>query len=89
MFISLKGVEPTIFNLRPQFIGKVIPFLDGKPYKVREYYCKKFLQFCNDDINNDIRQFFTCLLFQKHLLKHLFNSISTQFKYNIIFISCL
>ena len=57
LFISLKGVEPTIFDLRPQFIGKVIPFLDGKPYKVREYYCKKFLQFCNDDINNDIKQF--------------------------------
>ena len=57
LFISLKGVEPIIFDLRPQFIGKVIPFLDGKPYKVREYYCKKFLQFCNDHINNDIKQF--------------------------------
>lgn len=57
LFISLKGYEPTIVDLRPQFIGKIIPFLEGKPYKVREYYCKKFLQFCNDSNNNDIRQF--------------------------------
>lgn len=57
LFISLKGYEPTIVDLRPQFIGKIIPFLEGKPYKVREYYCKKFLQFCNDPNNNDIRQF--------------------------------
>jgi hypothetical protein len=57
LFISLKGYEPAIVDLRPQFIGKIIPFLEGKPYKVREYYCKKFLQFCNDANNNDIRQF--------------------------------
>jgi hypothetical protein len=57
LFISLKGYEPTIVDLRPQFIGKIIPFLEGKPYKVREYYCKNFLQFCNDANNNDIRQF--------------------------------
>ena len=57
LFISLKGYKPAIVDLRPQFIGKIIPFLEGKPYKVREYYCKKFLQFCNDANNNDIRQF--------------------------------
>lgn len=57
LFISLKGYKPTIFDLEPQFIGKIIPFLKGKPYKVREYYCKNFFQFCNDANNNDIRQF--------------------------------
>jgi hypothetical protein len=57
LYISIKGNEPDITNLRPQFIGKVIPFLDGKPYKVREYYCKKFIKFCNDADNNDIYSF--------------------------------
>ena len=57
LFISLKGYEPTIVDLRPQFIGKIIPFLEGKPYKVRNYYCKKFLKFCNDPNNNNIIQF--------------------------------
>ena len=57
LFISIKGYEPEIIDLRPQFISKIIPFLDGKPYKVREYYCNKFTQFCNDADNNDIRSF--------------------------------
>lgn len=57
LYISIKGNEPDITNLRPQFIGKVIPFLDGKPYNVREYYCKKFIKFCNDADNNDIYSF--------------------------------
>ena len=57
LFISIKKFEPEIIDLRPQFIGKIIPFLDGKPYKVREYYCNKFTQFCNDADNNDIRSF--------------------------------
>lgn len=60
LYLSIKGQEPVITNLRPQFIGKIIPFLNGKPYKVREYYCKKFIQFCNDADNNDIRSF--CLI---------------------------
>ena len=62
LFISLKGHTPTIVNLRPQFIGKIIPFLEGKPYKLRDYYCKNFIKFCNDANNNDIRQFCLTIL---------------------------
>ena len=57
LYIAIKGTEPDITDLRPQFIGKIIPFLNGKPYGVREYYCKKFTEFCNDADNNDIRSF--------------------------------
>ena len=57
LYISIKGYEPDITDLRPQFISKIIPFLEGKPYKVREYYCNKFSQFCNDADNNDIHSF--------------------------------
>ena len=57
LFITIKGYNPEITDLRPQFISTVIPFLDGKPYKVREFYCKQFTKFCNDIDNNDIRSF--------------------------------
>ena len=57
LYIAIKGTEPDITDLRPQFIGRIIPFLNGKPYGVREYYCKKFIEFCNDADNNDIRSF--------------------------------
>ena len=57
LYLSIKRNEPDITDLRPQFISKIIPFLEGKPYKVRQYYCKKFIKFCNDSENNDIRSF--------------------------------
>lgn len=57
IFISKKGYDPTIINLRPQFINKIIPYLDGKSYKVREYYCRNFLNFCNNVNYNNIREF--------------------------------
>jgi len=57
LYLSIKKNTPNITDLRPQFISKIIPFLDGKPYKVREYYCKNFIKFCNDSNNNDIYSF--------------------------------
>ena len=57
LYVSIKRSEPIISDLRPQFIGKVVPFLNGKPFSVREYYCKKFIEFCNDADNTDIRIF--------------------------------
>ncbi len=57
LYISIKKTEPDIVDLRPQFIGKIINFLDGKPFKLKQYYCNKFSQFCNNAEYNDIRQF--------------------------------
>lgn len=57
LYIAIKRTKPDITDLRPQFIGKIIPFLNGKPYGVREYYCKRFTEFCNDAEDNDIRSF--------------------------------
>ena len=79
LFISIKGYEPEIIDLRPQFISKIIPFLDGKPYKVREYYCNKFTQFCNDADNNDIRSF--CLKIigdKKPLLEQMWDKVKQE-----------
>jgi len=80
LYMWVKGSEPELTNLRPQFIGKIIPFLDDKPFKVREYYCKKFNQFCNDVDNNDIRSFcFNKLGSKKPLLEQMWDK-ATQGK---------
>jgi hypothetical protein len=79
LFISIKGYEPEIIDLRPQFISNIIPFLDGKPYKVREYYCNKFTQFCNDADINDIRSF--CLKIigdKKPLLEQMWDKVKQE-----------
>jgi hypothetical protein len=46
-----------IVELKPQFIGQVIDWLQQKPFKIREFYCKKFTKFCNDASENDIKAF--------------------------------
>ena len=79
IYLSINTNIPAITNLRPQFIGKIIPFLDGKPYNVREYYCKKFTEFCNDTDNEDIRSF--CLKklgIKKPLLEQLWDKVITE-----------
>ena len=57
MYSSIKGCEPDITDLRPQNIGKIIPFFEGKPYKLKKYYCDKFIEFCNDHEYNDMKEF--------------------------------
>ena len=57
LYIERHNIEPCITSLRPHFIGKVIPFLDGKPFKIKDYYCKKLTQFCNTTEYTDIKLF--------------------------------
>lgn len=79
IYISIFNEEPNIIDLRPQFIGKIIPFLDGKPFKLKEYYCKKYLKFCNDADYNDIRGFCIKKLGNKKpLLEQLWDKTKTR-----------
>jgi hypothetical protein len=57
LYVSIKGDAPEMNELRPQFIGKIIPFLEDKDFKMKEYYCNNFIKFLNDADNNDIRSF--------------------------------
>lgn len=57
VYYSIFNSEPNIVNIRPQFIGHIVPWLKDKPYKVREYYCKQFSKFCNDIKYDDINLF--------------------------------
>jgi len=57
LYTSITKRQPEITQLRPQNIQKFVPFLENKPYKIKEYYCKEFIKFCNDDENNDIKSY--------------------------------
>lgn len=57
LYINKKNEQPNIQDIKPQFIGKILPFLDGKPYRVREYYCKHLKKFCNDASENNIEKY--------------------------------
>jgi len=57
IYISMKRTEPNTYDLRPQFIGKIIPFLNDKPYIMRKYFCDKFIDFCQNSIYNDMCTF--------------------------------
>ena len=58
LYSSIHDLEElNIVELKPQFIGQVIDWLQQKPFKIREFYCKKFTKFCNDASENDIKAF--------------------------------
>lgn len=57
LFITLHGKEPRIVDLNPRNIGEYHSWLVGKPYKLRNFYCKSFSKYCNNANINDISQF--------------------------------
>jgi len=57
LYINKKNQQPNIQDIKPQFIGNIVPFLKGKPYRVREYYCKHLKNFCNDASENNIEKY--------------------------------
>ena len=57
LYISIKKDPPIITDLRPQFLGDIISWFKGQPYKIRDYYCKNFKKFCNDANTKDIETF--------------------------------
>lgn len=49
--------NPNLVELKPNNISKYIPWLNGKPYKVKEYYQKAFTQFCNQSEFRDMESY--------------------------------
>lgn len=79
LYVSIKGKTPEITNLRPQFISKIIPWFKCKPYKLRKYYCKHFINFCNDTINIDIQTYcLQKLRGRKSLLERMWEKVEQE-----------
>ena len=57
IFKKVKGYTPDIVQLKPQLIGNIIPWFNGKAYNIRKYYCDWFIKFCNDSNYIDMNLF--------------------------------
>ena len=56
-FIKVKGRVPEITDLKPATIAGLVPWLQGKNYKLKNYYCKNFSRFCSDVLYTDMKAF--------------------------------
>lgn len=56
-FIAKTGIAPPIVEIKPQTLGYLMEFFDGKPYRVKNYYAKNYLAFCNQSRYTDMREY--------------------------------
>ena len=61
-FIKVKGFPPEMMDLKPATIAGLIPWLQGKNYKLKNYYCKNFSRFCSDVLYTDMKEFCIAVL---------------------------
>jgi len=61
-FIAKTGIIPEIVEIKPQTLGYLMDFFDGKPYRVKNYYAKNYLAFCNQSRFTDMREYCTKIL---------------------------
>lgn len=57
MFSSVKKEDPTIITLKPQNIAEFVPWLKGKPYRLKSSIIRQYNQFCSDPRYTDIETF--------------------------------
>ena len=48
MYLATKKKDPNIIQLKPTNIANYVPWLQGKPYKVKASILKEYNRFCND-----------------------------------------
>ena len=57
LYTAKKGHSPSIFDLKPQTISKLIPYFEGKYFNLKKYYIKHLFKFCNQIKYNDIKTY--------------------------------
>ena len=57
MFIAIKKRDPNIITLKPQNVAQFVPWLQGKPYKMKSGIIRHYNQFCNDARFTDMEDF--------------------------------
>ena len=65
LFTAVKGPVNDITDLKPFSIGKHIPFLLNKPFKVKKFYCDQLRKFCNNIDYDDVNEYCEQILGQK------------------------
>ncbi len=57
VFIHKTNITPDIIDVKPYTIGRLIPWLSTKAYKLKKYYTDKFTAFCNQSRYDNIVEF--------------------------------
>ena len=66
VYTKIKGYSPNLTDLKPATITNLIPWFQGKSFKVKTFYCKAFSKFCSDTKHDKIEEFCTKVLGKKH-----------------------
>jgi len=67
-FIAKTGIAPNIVEIKPQTLGYLMDFFEGKPYRVKNYYAKNYLAFCNQTRFTDMREYCLRILGNEKML---------------------
>ena len=78
VFISNSKIDPDeidIFDLKPQTLPNIIDWFKNKPYKIKNFYVKSYVKFCNQTQFSDINKFSIKVLGgEKKLLTSMWNN---------------
>jgi superfamily I DNA/RNA helicase len=59
MHNAIRKEDPTIITLRPQNVADYVPWLKGKPYRLKSSIIRQYNQFCNDPAFNSMEDYCT------------------------------
>ena len=68
IYIRVKGTTPNLTDLRAATIGTLVPWLQGKSYKVKYFYYKAFTGFCSDVKHRTMESYCMEVLKKKHVI---------------------
>lgn len=68
IYIRVKGAAPNLTDLRAATIGTLVPWLQGKSYKVKHFYYKAFTGFCSDVKHRTMESYCMAVLKKKHVI---------------------
>lgn len=68
IYCKVKGRPPLLTDFKASTIGTLVPWLQGKSFKVKHFYCKAFTNFCSDVKHRTIEEFCMKVLGKKHVI---------------------
>jgi len=68
IYCKVKGRPPQLTDFKASTIGTLVPWLQGKSFKVKHFYYKAFTNFCSDVKHRTIEEFCLKVLGKKHVI---------------------
>jgi hypothetical protein len=68
IYCRVQGRSPALTDFKASTIGTLVPWLQGKSFKVKNFYCKAFTNFCSDVKHRTIEEYCLKVLGKKHVI---------------------